>query len=151
MIDLNITKEEMNALKEYINEDYEAINQMLVSNSETDIALLSEDVENKVINISYTRESVIKYLKNIKLIYKLMLKQYYKSNNKYDIVFYRGTNLAEVERFKNELFIDRFLMTTANQEDAEKKYSANTTLNYKNDLNDTLEELSKTNNMVLKQ
>ena len=125
MIDLNITKEEMNALKEYINEDYEAINQMLVSNSETDIALLSEDVENKVINISYTRESVIKYLKNIKLIYKLMLKQYYKSNNKYDIVFYRGTNLAEVERFKNELFIDRFLMTTANQEDAEKKYSAN--------------------------
>ena len=101
MIDLNITKEEMNALKEYINEDYEAINQMLVSNSETDIALLSEDVENKVINISYTRESVIKYLKNIKLIYKLMLKQYYKSNNKYDIVFYRGTNLAEVERFKN--------------------------------------------------
>ena len=125
MMDLNYTNEEIDALKKYLNDDYEAINQMLVSNSETDIALLSEDVENKVINISYTRDSVIRYLKNIKLIYKLMLKQYYKNNNKYDIVFYRGTNLAEVERFKSEYFIDRFLIATANREDAENKYSAN--------------------------
>ena len=125
MMDLNYTNEEIDALKKYLNEDYEAINQMLVSNSETDIALLSEDVENKVINISYTKDSVIRYLKNIKLIYKLMLKQYYKSNNKYDVVLYRGTNLAEVERFKTECFVDRFLMATKDKDDAINKYSAN--------------------------
>ena len=126
MTDLNITEEELSALKTYINENYEAMNQMLISDSETDIALLSEDVENKVVHVSYLRNSIVDYIKNIKLVYRLILKQFYNQErkNKND-VFYRGTNLAEVERMKNELFIDRFLVATKNQNDAIDKYASN--------------------------
>ena len=55
MMDLNITNEELNALKLYIEERYKAINQMLVSDAESDIALLSNEVENSVEPISYSR------------------------------------------------------------------------------------------------
>ena len=55
MMELNVTNEEIEALKNFISKKYEAINQMLVSNSETDIALLSDEVENKVVDISYNR------------------------------------------------------------------------------------------------
>ncbi len=126
MTDLNITEEELNALKTYINENYEAMNQMLISDSETDIALLSEDVENKVVHVSYLRNSIVDYIKNIKLVYRLILKQFYNQERKNkNTVFYRGTNLAEVERIKNELFIDRFLVATKNQNDAIDKYASN--------------------------
>ena len=47
MMDLGITKEEQNALKKYLNEKYETINQMLISNCESDLAIVSEDAENK--------------------------------------------------------------------------------------------------------
>lgn len=124
MIDFNITNEELNALKTYINKDYKAINQMLVSNCETDIALLSEDVENTIIHISYLRENVIDYLKNIKLIYRLILKKYYTRTSKSNPDLYRGTNLSEVERLKNEVYIDRMLLATQNKDSAENKYSS---------------------------
>ncbi len=124
MTDLNITEEELNALKTYINENYEAINQMLISDSETDIALLSEDVENKVVYISYLRNSIIDYLKNIKLVYRLILKYFYSQEKRENTIIYRGTNLAEVERIKNELFIDKFLVGTKNENDAIDKYAS---------------------------
>ena len=72
MIDLSFTNEELDALKKYINKDYLAINQMLISNCETDIALLSEYEENKSVFLSYNKENVIENLKTIKLLYKLM-------------------------------------------------------------------------------
>ena len=77
MMELNVTNEEIEALKNFISKKYEAINQMLVSNSETDIALLSDEVENKVVDISYNREDIEEYLNSIKLIYSLILKQFY--------------------------------------------------------------------------
>ncbi len=123
MIDLSLTNEELNALKEYLDEDYKAINQMLITDSETDVALLSGDSVNKGIHISYSRSYIIEYLKNIKLIYKLILKQYYTKAYKRDITVYRGTNLLEVETFKNDLFVDRFLTATTQSFDAENKYS----------------------------
>ena len=64
MIDFNITDEEWEALKNYEEKNYEAINQMRVSDAETDIALLSSEVENKVVSILYDRVAVIEYLKN---------------------------------------------------------------------------------------
>ena len=125
MMDFNITEEELNALKNYKEKNYEAINQMLVSNAETDIALLSSEVENKVVTIMYDRAAVIEYLNCIKLIYSLILKFYYgqKRNNLKKL--YRGTNLSEIERVKSELFIDRMLSTTDNKYEAINFYSAN--------------------------
>lgn len=124
MIDFNITDEELEALKNYKENNYEAINQMLVSDAETDIALLSSEVENKVVSILYDRVAVIEYLKCIKLIYSLILKSFYEGKNKIPKSLYRGTNLSEIERIKTELFIDRMLATTENKDEAINEYSA---------------------------
>lgn len=124
MIDLSFTNEELDALKKYINKDYLAINQMLISNCETDIALLSEYEENKSVFLSYNKENVIENLKTIKLLYKLILKQYYKETKRKEVVF-RGTNLAEIDRLKNEIFIDKPLIATDNATLAENSYAAN--------------------------
>lgn len=124
MMDFNITDEELQALKIYEEKNYEAINQMLVSDAETDIALLSSEVENKVVSILYDRSAVIEYLKCIKLIYSLILKKFYEQKNKNPKNIYRGTNLSEIERIKSELFIDRMLATTENKDEAINEYSA---------------------------
>ena len=94
-MDLDFTKEELETLKLYINEKYEAMNQLLVSNCETDIALLSDEVENKVVKIPYSRENIIENLMNTKILYKLFMKNFYKTKHKKE-VFYRGTNLYEI-------------------------------------------------------
>ena len=61
MMDLEITKDEQNALKKYLNDNYEIINQMLISNSESDLALLSDEIEDKQILISYDKDSIKDY------------------------------------------------------------------------------------------
>lgn len=123
MIDLNFTNEELEVLKKYISKNYLAINQMLVSNCETDIALLSDEVENKVVFLSYDKENVIENLKTIKTLYKIILKQYYKDTTRKEKVF-RGTNLAEIDRLKTEIFIDKILIATDDINLAENKYAA---------------------------
>lgn len=159
MIDLSFTNEELDALKKYINKDYLAINQMLISNCETDIALLSEYEENKSVFLSYNKENVIENLKTIKLLYKLILKQYYKETKRKEVVF-RGTNLAEIDRLKNEIFIDKPLIATDNATLAENNYAANwnrpVCMNIKlsNDIpyiyvDEVLENCEKTNTIVI--
>lgn len=124
MINLNFTNEELESLKKYINGNYLAINQMLISNCETDIALLSDEEETKKVVLSYNKESVIENLRHMKNIYRLILKSYYKSTRRKEIV-YRGTNLAEVERLKNEVFIDKILIATTIEKEAENKFASN--------------------------
>ena len=119
MMDLNITKDEQNALKKYINENYITINQMLISNCEADLELLSDETENKRFDLKYDKESIKENLEYIKLIYTLILKQYYKLNPS-NTNFYRGTNLAEIERIKSEVYIDRILSATESEIDANK-------------------------------
>lgn len=159
MIYLSFTNEELDALKKYINKDYLAINQMLISNCETDIALLSEYEENKSVFLSYNKENVIENLKTIKLLYKLILKQYYKETKRKEVVF-RGTNLAEIDRLKNEIFIDKPLIATDNATLAENNYAANwnrpVCMNIKlsNDIpyiyvDEVLENYEKTNTIVI--
>lgn len=138
MIDFNITEEELDALKNYKEKNYEAINQMLVSDGETDIALLSSEVENKVVSIIYDRGAVIEYLKCIKLIYSLILKYYYGQKRNALKNIYRGTNLSEIERIKSELFVDRMLAATENKDEALNVYSS--TWNRPACMNITLDE-----------
>lgn len=124
MIDLNFTNEEIEALKYYKGAEYEAINQLLVSNTETDIALLSDEIESKVVRVSYNKDNVIKNLEVIKKIYELMIKNYYKKAKKEGWAFTRGTNIAEMERLKNELYIDKFLSTTMDEKKAANEFSS---------------------------
>ena len=125
-MDLKFTNEELDALKKFKEKNCKAINQLLISNCETDIALLSDETENKSIDLSYTKESIIENIKCIKLVYKLILKQFYKTRRPQKDM-YRGTNIAEIERIKNEPFIDKFLTATLNQDRAEKEFALNYT------------------------
>lgn len=120
----DFTDEEVNALRYYKDVQYEAINQLLVSNCETDIALLSDEVENTVVPISYDRENVQKNMEIIKIIYEMMQKIHHKNDKKAEWSFVRGTNIAEIEDLKNELYIDKFLSTTSNFKKAANEYSA---------------------------
>ena len=117
-MDLKITNEELAALRKFKDEKYEAINQLMISNCEADIALLSDAAEKIAFEISYDKETIIENIKCIKLVYKLILKEFYKSRKPLN-EFYRGTNLAEVERLKNEPFVDKFFIATTNREVAE--------------------------------
>ncbi len=122
-MNLEFTEKELQALKYYKEVQYKAINQLLVSNCETDIALLSDEVEDKVEYISYSRENVEKNIEIIKTIYELMQKVYHKNKRTEGWAFVRGTNIAEIERLKNELYIDKFLSTTRDTEKAQKEFS----------------------------
>ncbi len=123
MMNFSLTEEEIEALKYYKNEQYTAINQLLVSNCETDIALLSDETEYGAAQISYDRETISANFRAIKKIYELMQKIYYQEKRTEGWAFVRGTNIAEIERLKNELYIDNFLSTTSNSEKAEKDFS----------------------------
>lgn len=114
MMELDFTNEELQNLEVYMDVKYQAINQLLVSNSETDIALLSDEVENEVVKIPYDRMSVIENLMNTKLLYKLFIKNFCKIKHE-SRKFFRGTNLAEIERLKVEPFIDRIWSATTDE------------------------------------
>ena len=122
MMNFNFTEEEIEALKYYKNIQYKAINQLLVSNCETDIALLSEEINADSVQISYDRENVAKNMGVIKKIYEFMQKAYYQKNAAEGWAFARGTNIAEIDRLKNELYIDKFLSTTSDSQKAEKEF-----------------------------
>ncbi len=124
MMNLSPTNEEIEALKYYLGEGNKAMNQLLISNCETDIALLSDETEKETFSISYDRESIISNLMKIKALYTLILKQYYKVNYK-GREFFRGTNLAEIERLKNEPFIDKIVSATRRADIAENEFAAN--------------------------
>lgn len=124
MMNLNSTNEEIEALKYFLDEGNKIMNQLLISNCETDIALLSNETESKASSISYERESIISNLLKIKALYTLILKQYYKVNHKSN-VFYRGTDLSEIDRLKNEPFIDKMLSATQDESIAEDEFASN--------------------------
>ncbi len=114
MIEFEFTDEEIEVLKEYRKTNQLMINQLLVSNGESDIALLSKKSEDMQ-PFSYDRESVRINLDAMIRIYEIMLKSYYsKENSAWSFVY--GTTLAEIEKLKNEIYIDYFLHATENKE-----------------------------------
>lgn len=124
-MDFYITDEEIEALKLYKGNDYEPINQILVSNSEIDVNLLSEESDKEKLVVSYSKENVKKYIDIIKKVYELMQKKYATSKKVIASKFYRGTNISEIERIKNEPYIDRFLSVTNDEKIAKEGYASN--------------------------
>ncbi len=118
-----LTNEEIEALKIYRGINYEAINQMLTSNSTIDISYIKEQIEeNSTLNL-YSKENIIKYMAIIKKVYELMQKVYYSKKGQLESILYRGTNMFEAERIMNEPYIDRFLTATTNKNNAKTKFA----------------------------
>lgn len=125
-MELKITKEELDVIKYFRNEVFENINQLLNSDSRTDIALLSDDDES--FQIHYDKESVVNFIETVKKVYNIILKNYLSRGVKEDWVFTKKMNISEVEKLKNEPFIDSFLL--ADLKEPQEEVSANQTTVY---------------------
>ena len=108
---LKLTNEEIEAIKYYMESKFENINQLLISDSRTDIAFLSDE-QNEGISFSYDKDSIIRYLDVIKKIYRSIMKTYLNKKIDDKWSFARRTNITEIEKFKNEPYIDRFLFVS---------------------------------------
>lgn len=116
------TKDELNILEQYRKERYESVNQLLLSNCEDDLSMLSEKATKSIKDIPYDRMGVIENTNYIKVLYRLCMKYYYNEKNKEE-EFYRGTNMVEIDRLTREPFIDTFLSASKNMDDAEENYA----------------------------
>ena len=127
-MELNLTNEELEAIKYYKNEAYENINLFLNSDSRVDIAILSD--ENEETKINYDKESVKKYIDIIKKIYSAILKIYLPKSEKEVWTFSRKCSISEIEKLKNEPYIDRFLITDIDKQKSENAIGINQTIMY---------------------
>ncbi|MCR5185588.1 MAG: hypothetical protein K6D97_00525 [Clostridia bacterium] len=121
-MNLEYTKDELNTLKQYKNQYYKAINQLLISNCETDLSMMSMEAETEVEEAPYDRKNIIENIDRIKNIYRLCQKYFYNTKHKQE-VFYRGTSMAEVDRLRQEPFIDRIWTASERKQDAEDFYA----------------------------
>ena len=121
----DITNEEKEALRLYKGFNYEAINALLTSNCDEDIALLRESLENdSVQTISYKKDNVIKNIEIVKKIYEFMIKMDLNRERPLDFKFVRGTSIEEVQKYKNEPFVDRMISVVTDSQKAKEKYAS---------------------------
>ena len=108
-MELKLTNEEIEVIKYYREEAFENINQMLVADSRMDVAIASDEQDFDV-KINYEKENVIKYLETVKKIYKIMLNLYMSKGMKKDWKYYLISNISDIQKLKNEPYIDKFLL-----------------------------------------
>ena len=108
----DLTNEEMEVLRLYKTFSEKAINMLLTSDAEKDIALLSEP-ENKE-EYTYTKSEVIKNIEIIRKVYSIVLKMFYKETDRIEWKFSILTSLEELNKIKNEMYIDKFMVATEN-------------------------------------
>jgi hypothetical protein len=112
---MKFTEEEINTLKEYRENNELMVNQLLISNGEVDVALLRNRTEDMQ-ELAYDRENVRINIDNLIKIYEIMLKSYY-SKEVSTWGFAYSTKITEIERLRNEIYIDYFLHATTKQND----------------------------------
>lgn len=121
MMNFDFTNEDLETLKKYRSQKYLAINKLLISNSEIDVNILMSCDEDSEEYKFYTKESIKNNIKLIKDLYEIMLKAYYKKESRDAWALSYATNVTEIERLKNEIYIDTFLVTTSNKEQVKKQ------------------------------
>jgi hypothetical protein len=114
-MELNLTNDEIEAIKYYREKAFDNINQLLITDSRSDIALLSDEANDDV-EINYDKSSVINYIETIKKVYSVMLKLYLSKGKKEPWTFSQNSTITEIEKYKNEPYIDRFLLTNVDKE-----------------------------------
>jgi hypothetical protein len=98
-----------------------AINIMLTSNVEKDFDVMSKQKDNNL----YSKMNLIKNIETFKSVYAIILKMFYKKIEKKDWSFSKYTTLAEVNKAKNEIYIDRLIFATAHKEKIEEEQTEN--------------------------
>lgn len=112
-MELKLTNEELEIIKYFREKAFANINQMLITDSRTDIDLLSNEESDE--KITYDKENVIKYLETIKKVYKIMYSEYLGKGRKKDWKYYLISNVSEIQKLKNEPYIDKFLLLNSKE------------------------------------
>lgn len=112
-MELKLTNDELELIKYYREEAFKKINQMLVTDSRTDIAILSDEQDDE--KIVYDKENVIRNLETAKNIYEIIYREYLRKGIKKDWSFYLISNISEVQKLKNEPYIDKFLLLNSKE------------------------------------
>ena len=95
-MELKLTNDELELIKYYREEAFKKINQMLVTDSRTDIAILSDEQDDE--KIVYDKENVIRNLETAKNIYEIIYREYLRKGIKKDWSFYLISNISEVQK-----------------------------------------------------
>ena len=117
----DLTNEEMEVIRLYKTFTKNAINIMLTSNVEKDFDVMSKQKDNNL----YSKMNLIKNIETFKSVYAIILKMFYKKIEKKDWSFSKYTTLAEVNKAKNEIYIDRLIFATAHKEKNEEEQTEN--------------------------
>lgn len=117
-MDLEITEEELQAIKLYRNEKYSSINQFLSQDVESDISLIMSGEK-----IDYSQRSVIENIELIKKICFAIMKS--SSASQENCEFYKVVNIAEINRLKAEGKINRFWLVSSTKEKAKSSVVPN--------------------------
>lgn len=112
-MDLKLTNEERKSIEYYRNEAFESINLLLNSDSRVDISTLCD--ENEEVKVNYDKISIVNLINTIKKIYGAILKSYYSRGIKENWIFSRKCQIIEIEKLKNEPYIDNFLIADTNE------------------------------------
>ena len=122
-MELKLTNEEIKAIKYYKDEAYKEINRFLNSDSRIEIAKLCE--ENEEVSVNYNRVSVVNYIDTIKNVYSAILKSYLSREIKENWVFYKYCSITDIEKFKNEPYVDNFLLANIDKQQNNELFSIN--------------------------
>ena len=106
-MELKLTNEEKESIKYYKNEMFDNIKQFLNSDSTVDIYSLCD--ENEEIKVNYDKVNIVNLINIIKKVYESILKSYYSRGIKEDWSFSKKVQIVEIEKMKNEPYIDNFL------------------------------------------
>ncbi len=117
----DLTNEEMEVIRLYKTFTKNAINIMLTSNVEKDFDVMSKQKDNNL----YSKMNLIKNIETFKSVYAIILKMFYKKIEKKDWSFSKYTTLAEVNKAKNEIYIDRLIFATEHKEKIEVEQTEN--------------------------
>ncbi len=107
-----ITKDELEQLKNDVKEGYTNINQLLCDDIETILAQQNAR--------EYTKKTVAKQMDKIKNSYEVMVKNFYHhaEETQTEETFFIGTNIARIDKLKNEANISQFLKANTTKEGA---------------------------------
>ena len=118
--------------KELINKfqkfSFNSINHLLTTDAELDISYMieamdSEDIDVESLGLDFSRTTTEDNIEIIKKIYDIMLKQYFDRKVRKNWSFITVMTIDEVNKIKNEMYIDKFLLVTKDRKKAEKKYA----------------------------
>ena len=107
---------------------FNSINHLLTTDAELDISYMIEAMDNEDIDIEslgldFSKGTTEDNIDLIKQVYEIMLKQYFSKKVRSNWSFITVLTIDEVNKIKNEMYIDKFLLVTKDRKKAEKKYA----------------------------